>query len=423
MNTLRKLQTEESKPLSFKYTSLVVSVFYLYGFVSVMLPSGSIFGINVKILLSLLLFVSVFFIDKNVRVVSGLIGQAMALTCFLTIWVLVPNLAYMGEFLLGLSQTKDILVTFLLPGILCFLVSRKDTSAQKFMELCCNWTVCLVLIKVLIFCYSILSGIPVVQVMENISTLFGVVLMSFDLSDLGGRVHFVSDFLIPPVLYYYIALRKKAFGLAEILVFVLLLFSVVVSFTRYLWLYSVVAIFLACLSGGTNSMRASTLAAGLVAILLLSFGDIIIELVELRFSSDVAGASDIERVIQIDSLYRWFLDAPIFGHGLGAYTRETIRSELLPYSYEVQLLALLGQIGIVGCTILAVILGCFYWSAVQSLKNIRSTIFIGVLLVMWVGGGIFNPNLFSSAAAVIFAAFWAMLVLNSGEDKPRASAA
>jgi hypothetical protein len=407
------LLAQKAGALAFSYRNAVVALFYLYAFVSILLPSGSIFGVNVKIMLALGLLASAVFFDGDARIIAGWLVQIMVLACFLLAWVVGPNIVYMGKFALGLSQAKDILVTFLLPGMLCFLVARGGTTATRFLDGCCTWSICLALVKVGILAYSALSGVPVVQVMDQISKLFGVLLMSFDLGGLGGRIHFVGDFLIPAVLYYYIAQRNKKFGWSEGLVVGLLLFSVVISFTRYLWLYSVIALLLAWATAGRNTLRLSVVFAVLVAIVLLVSGGTIVELIRLRFSNDVAGASDIERILQIKALYNWFLDAPIFGHGLGAYTRQNIRSELLPYSYEVQLLALLGQIGIVGCSLLGVLIGYLYWRTARYAKSWPKALSIAVLLAVWLAGGFFNPNLFSSAAAVIFGAFWAMWQVNS----------
>ena len=57
------------------------------------------------------------------------------------------------------------------------------------------------------------------------------------------------------------------------------------------------------------------------------------------------------RFLQIDALYNKWLQSPLIGHGLNAYTPEVIRNAKNLWSYEMFYIALLMQTGMIGLTI------------------------------------------------------------------------
>lgn len=394
---------------------IIAVLFLACAFFSVILPSGSIFGVNVKLvsMLALCLFLGPQL--QRLRGVEVCANRLYLLLFVLLFWMVFPLSLYGGDIGLGLQQMKDIIVTFLLPAILGVLVQNGLLSEDDFLEHCYRWSAYLALSKCLIMLFSLASGLPVVQIMEAISDVFGVLLMTYELEDLGGRIHFVSDFLIPPVLYYLIALRRLRFDVKDALYFVALVFSVIISFTRYLWVFAGLAFLLGVLAGGRSGRLLLLGLLGMTVMAEIATGGLVSDLIGLRFSDEVTGPSDLERYVQLDALQKWFEQAPWFGHGLGSYTREVIRSELLPYSYEAQILALGGQIGLVGCVALLVALVSTYWDAMARAGLSFGNLAIALMLALWLASAVFNPNLFSSAAAIIFGVFWAMFRVHAGD--------
>jgi O-antigen ligase len=59
------------------------------------------------------------------------------------------------------------------------------------------------------------------------------------------------------------------------------------------------------------------------------------------------------------------LDQPIFGAGLGASVVGSIRSETMPWSYELSYVALLYQTGIVGFLVYAAAIVWTFWRGIQ----------------------------------------------------------
>lgn len=68
---------------------------------------------------------------------------------------------------------------------------------------------------------------------------------------------------------------------------------------------------------------------------------------------------------QFYALTRGWLDKPIFGAGLGASVVGSIRSETMPWSYELSYVALLYQTGIVGFLAYAAAIAWTFWRGIQ----------------------------------------------------------
>ena len=132
-------------------------------------------------------------------------------------------------------------------------------------------------------------------------------------------------------------------------------------------------------------------------------------LITLRFSSSLADTSDMYRVWQIVALKRFFWNAPLFGNGLGSYALDHKRSVEVPYAYEVQILALLGQMGLVGTAFLIALLINYYRKAFNFRPGTR--LYHAVLLVLlidFIGAGFFNPDLLVSMSAVSYGLIFVM---------------
>ena len=110
-----------------------------------------------------------------------------------------------------------------------------------------------------------------------------------------------------------------------------------------------------------------------------------------------------------------------FGHGLGSYTIQVIRSAEAPYVYEVQLLALVGQVGLAGMAILAVLLINYYSKAVRlKAGQWGYQISILIMLALFIGAGLFNPGILTSTASLTYGFLFVLASLGScriGGDK------
>lgn len=316
-------------------------LFATYIVLLVLLPAGTVFGINVKALVFIPLLAAV-----AIRSASEdgfplrLAFMLLTLTAFMG-WTVLPAFYPVFTPQMAPSQLKDVLTT--LAG--CWFIRKLTQNVEDrrcFLRLVLYSVAFGCFLKVLIFLYSLRSGVPVSDIVDRISQLFGVKLMSADLGEMSVRLQFVSDNLLPMCVFALLCLRRKLQigALQSLILMALLVFSSAYTFSRYAWASTGLAILLGISVSRRDKMHWLYLAAG--AGVAAFFYNLIATLVAFRLSGQLVDSSDIVRVEQIRALKAFFWDAPWFGHGLGSYTTDVIRSVELPYNYEVQLLALAG---------------------------------------------------------------------------------
>lgn len=407
------LRTVTGPPLLSLFRLLLV----LYIFMLVLLPSGSLFGVNLKVIC--------FFTLLPVALQVSLARKQMTLN-HLGLFLGVPTVVLLwclGSQLYGvpseqaIAQYRDVMVTI----ATCWFAVVLCNGERKETLFLLRWILYAELatstMKVMLLVYAFARGIPVSSIIEMINQVFGVQLMPFDFESLLGRLEFISDNLIPicmfAILAYRSTLRIRAFPALGMLL--VLLISDFFSFSRYLWVFAVIAILCGLIVGKKDRFQATLLA--LITVAVLSSLPLLITIVSLRFSETVVTSSDIERTAQVAALQDFIRDAPWFGHGLGSYTTRVIRSDTAPYSYEAQLLALLGQMGLVGVVFLTV-LTLYYFRAIWPSRRQNWLLSTGLaaMLIAWLAGGFLNPSVISSAAAVSYAAIYAMAGLK--DDSP-----
>jgi len=87
------------------------------------------------------------------------------------------------------------------------------------------------------------------------------------------------------------------------------------------------------------------------------------------FSATTASDSANERRIQFFALLHGWYENPIFGAGLGASAYGSIRSESMPWAYELSYLALLFQAGVVGLLTYATGITWIYWMGIRIIRE------------------------------------------------------
>ena len=407
-----KTTTAQAK-LRFQWSSSLDRAFdglmYLFIFITVFLPSGSIYGLNFKApLYVVLLPLAAYSVFRRGQAAPGRLALVIGVPALLFIWVVI-GLSYGFPLSGAIRQYADIVLTLLLCWLAVVYCGGRESRRIAFLHLVLNAEIATAILKVGLIAYALLRGIPVVEMVLLLSKIFGVNLMSMDLGAMLGRVQFFSDALIPVCIFIILRHRDrmKIGNLRAAASILLLLISVLFSFSRYLWAFSALAFLVGLLLGRQDRFQAIlflVLGASVIASL-----PVLAKLYELRFAQAVAGSSDLQRTEQIHALKAFLLDAPLVGHGLGSYTTQVLReqdTEAGRYSYEVQLLALSAQIGLLGMFLL-VALGAFYYSDLwwNSSLSVSDRLGIGLLLGFWIAAGLYNPLLFHPIAGVNYAAF------------------
>jgi hypothetical protein len=386
---------------------------FLYVAVLLILPTGSLFGINVK----MLLFLAVLVLTMARQGAKGWKKSSsfvfvLAFIGVLLIWTINGILRGFPSGAV-LSQFRDIAVTVVNCWMIASFTENRQDARLMFLKVVVYSVAFVATIKCAMLAYSLNTGTPVSALNELINRAFHIQLMTLDFDPLNsslGRIQFVSDSVLPVCLFTLIA-RRQQLGIPRWLalpVMVLYSLSIAVSFSRYSWAYALLAVALGMIVCGKEWLTWLYLLLGATGIALN--WNTLTALWTLRFSNVVAGSSDIDRTLQMKALQEFFLSAPVFGHGLGSFTSIVIRSRELPYSYENQLLALLGQVGAVGVLLLIAIL-IFYFRALigykQAPARYRAAIFL--MLAGWVLGGVFNPFLISSTASVAYGVLYVLI--------------
>jgi O-Antigen ligase len=396
--------------------SIFAVLFVAYIVALIVLPTGNVFGVNVKILLFLALISPA--LEYCLRREPGSLAWLIAIPAVFSLWVL---LGVLNSFSLSmaLTQYKDLITTIAGSWLIALYIADNGERAIGFLRLVVYCVVATSTAKLAIMYYSFTHGVSVVEIMQGISKTFGVELVTQDLGDFGGRIELISDGLIPLCLFAIVALRTEL-GLRRTTMLLLLavfIFSAALSFSRYLWVFSAGALCMGLVSARKEPIHLVLLSV--LAVAIASFYELLYNMIAMRFTDSSTDSSDFARIEQKSALTTFFQDAPVFGHGLGSFTTEVIRSQTLPYSYENQLLALAGQLGIVGLLLLSVLLLAYYHKLVatphQSLVYKGSIV---ALLVGWILGGLLNPGLISSTAAVSYGFLWALGELRRSPQRP-----
>lgn len=396
--------------LAARYRPIRVSadaVVELFFCACIILPSGSIGGLNVKQPLFVATLLAMSIRPRHFGLTKAMVRNAIFLIAVLFAWVPLAYFTGRSDGVLPLMQFKDIAVTALTAFIVSLYITN-ESKRDRFVRLVIYCVGITSGIKALAFVYAAATGTSVIDIIDLIGQVFDQKLVTYDIGGIGGRFQFTSDSLVPACLYALLG-RRGRFGVPDRLAVpltILLVFSAVAAFSRFVWLYSVIAVALGVIS--TRPDRAKFLYFVLLGLTVAYFWDELIFLYDLRTSEFQLEFSDGLRDEQRGPLYEFIAKAPIFGHGLGTFTDEIIREPQYKYSYELQLVALVGQIGAVGCSVIAITVAYYYRVILIFKGRFLEVISVATLLAIWFATGFQNPWLMSSSAGIAFGLLYSL---------------
>ena len=397
------------------------AVIELFFCACIILPSGSIAGLNVKQILFVATLLAVSSRPYRYNLTKLTATNAIWFTALLFAWVPLAYLTGRSDGILPLLHFKDIAVTTATAFLVSLYISDEYRRA-RFIRLVLYCVGVTSAIKAISFAYAAATGTSVIDIIHVINDVFDQNLVTLDDGGVGARFQFVSDSLLPVALYALLA-HKGRFGITAktaVLLTILFAFSTVVSFSRFLWLYASVAVVLGMITTRLDRLKLVYLL--LVGFTAAYFWDVLTVLYEWRTSDATVEFSDGLREEQRGALYKFVADAPIFGHGLGTYTAEVIREPVSMYAYELQLVALVGQIGAVGTAVLGLLV-VYYFRGVFDFR--RPPLQIGsaaILISIWIASGFQNPWLASSSAGITFGLLYSLVPCFDGSRQSEHSA-
>ena len=217
------------------------------------------------------------------------------------------------------------------------------------------------------------------------------------------RIQTSCDLALPLALYIVLSYpgwfpRRWVRGLLASIMMVALFFA----FSRALLFMGITACLISAFHLGWRAALRRSIGCLLGwSVLQLGLGELGVQrLDEERFSGEAARYSDLIRHQQVAVLSNRWSDHPWLGEGFGLYSQRFVRSEKLPYSYEVQWLALLWQSGLIGWILWQGTLLALLWP----LLALRPRTSLGLLILAggyWMSGWT-NPYVISLLSGVLY---------------------
>jgi O-Antigen ligase len=392
---------------SSKLNSTTSALFLFLMFFLVFLPSGTLFGVNVKVI-ALGTFLAVFALD----VITGAeilrlshIMFLMSVGTFLGLWTLIGLLNAGTDSSQVLYELRDVASTIFIAWLGILLIREEIVKAESLITSVIYAVFALAVMKIVLVTAPFIFAADII---EGIQSVFGAgSLLSGDIAFGIFRMQFSSDILAPFAIFALLTPSVSGVRFGRIFTSVILfivLASGFIAFSRYIWFLFAVAIIAAMIL--ERNFKMSAILAVAVLLIGVSLYDFFDAAFVVRFQSEGAAISDDLRVEQSKALIDQFKIHPILGAGLGASAKAVIRHDTLFYSYELQWLAFLMQFGMVGVCGLALLVGMSARDLVMSRH--AGKLLITLLFLLWLASGFTNPYLTTSFAGVTFALFMAI---------------
>jgi len=387
-------------------TKIINPLLALFIAICIIFPSADFFSINIKMILAFLLsiFTIILLYKTRFKIIYVIFPVFLFLYilfyCFISCYHEIPfediksqSIAFLGPFF-----------SIYFP---LFFISKKIISVESVLKIIISSFVFSCMIKIILETIMIYY-FTIDQSQILIQNIFGVNFISLD-AGLFYRIHFSSDYLIPVLLYTII--KKKDFGIKiptkkTAVIIILFIISAVLSYSRYLWFYSIIAIVLAVTTSHSFKFNTALIvtSALIVVPLILTPKNPLAEFIATRYSGEYASNSDGPRKKMRTALTKTFNQHIFLGHGLGASPAGFTRIKKLPWYFELQWLAFAMQFGCFGLTILIGLACTILLSIIK--QPIKWTTFgLACLYSMWLLLGLFNGFMLTSVGGIIFLTF------------------
>lgn len=381
----------------------------------ILMPSGSLFGFNIKILLSILILILItmqILLDGklNLFLLSIILyfGLFISLTSVVSLLNNVP--------IDSLTSEMSALLSTILPILFGRYVLNKKYCTKYFMIYFLIFIISIYSIAKITVIISIYIGyFSIFDYIELIKMIFGVQPIYLETDSL-VRLNEASDYIIPWAILILIR-NQLQYKLLNFILICIFISAIIISYSRYLWLYSFLVVVIYYLIPKHNLLIAINIKK-ITREIFLFFTIIvsaifvipwleIFNVLEERFFGKYADMSDLPREWMLNSLLIRISESPLIGGGMGSYDVDYIRFDNTPWNYELQWLALTANFGILFDVVVLLILGIWIANVLNRKYLLRSDKYILITLAIgWLFVGFFNCFLLNSAAGVInFAIF------------------
>lgn len=300
-----------------------------------------------------------------------------------------------------LNQGSRMLIMFLVLSIGLLLVGRAQVTTEKLDRLILAIAVLATLLKIAILVVLAIG----LFTSEQLQATLGFETVQDNIGLGLQRLQFPSDIILQFLLVCYVGGRRR---LMDGVVLVAITLSVVLSFSRYIFLAYIASLLLRRIFLRRFDFVSRIAVVTAVIGIILLFPALV-----NRFSGEGTTVSDNTRVEQIEQLTYGIMEHPIFGKGMGSSAHGYTRSDTIPFSYEVQWYALTMQLGVFGVCWLVLNMLAPLLLVLQTIKQRLS--FLAVWFV-WAASGFTNPFIVSLGSG--FGLVLLTLRLITGEPRP-----
>lgn len=406
----------------------VLKYLYYFSILCFALPSGSILGIPIKLLVTFsllgLFFVWCLIENKNIVVDPVIVGFVFILV-MLWNWGCIGSINGYETVFACFKSFLSLLITVLSTYL---VIKNKIVSIEKSIKIIYWTAIFIVLVKFICETILVLGIMEWNQFRQVYGYITGTAVTTMQIP-LGGlviyRIMATNDFLPLVLLGFYLIFEKKSFVKKGAVVLLLGIYTFIVYSRVAMVQYGVIVLlYMASLLWDLirNTTRGKMiifvviafLSIGIVSTVLVLETETIISYVTTltgslyeRWFGNSAAYSDSFRDEQSMHLWAGIKETPILGQGLGSYVRGYLRSEELPFSYEAEYLSFLYQFGFVGfVTIVGGIICLFARICFKDTKGIRLNILLLINFGIWALRPIYNPQFLSSSSGMIIVALF-----------------
>ncbi|KHT14082.1 hypothetical protein [Pectobacterium carotovorum] len=415
----KRLAGGSGNGIGMSISSLTVFFNSLFLFFIVILPSGNIFGVNVKILsiMAMIFFNSIFLFKKRKLKKRSIMCffitflSVFFVFCFYFIGVMNGNLPDHVN-----SETTLFLTFFISCMFLYISVVEGSIKSEQVLKTIIYGSIFYSLIKIVLILLFAFKVIPISVVVLYLQENHGVYPMMLQITSNITRFQLANDFIMCFLLYLMIVKSSCFLFMSRnffIITFVVLTVSVITSFSRYMFIVIFLAAIIKFLFMGRITSKGMIYFVGvflLSIIITFSTFDEISNAIDTRFNSSATVTSDRTRDLQFDCLSRAVFESPIYGNGgMGAYNKSCPGPDGDEYSYEVQYLGFAYKFGFL---LTAFFLFIYSYQLIGSYEGrffSRRNISVSIGLFSWLCIGMFNPYLVSAYASVIMTMFFCCL--------------
>jgi hypothetical protein len=396
---------------------LLMPYFVLIG-MGLMIPSDGQHGIlapkSLSFVLSAFFFLVYVSLKQKVYFLHlRLLWFFFNLGAFLVFWLLVSLMNDDTTNIARFDQLKLFLVTAFVPLITLYLYEEELISPQQIFKVVIYASFIYALFKVTLVVLHLMHVIDIWKLLR----VLGIRFMRMNIYGGLERVQTSVDIATPFLLFFL--LQSQRLGLTfssffrQAYIFVSIT-STFLSFSRYLIFVCGLSFLLYWMTLGLHKIVKIALVLCLLSVVFVCLigPDTVYKVAERRLFSYDNFQSDQARTSQAETLLKEFHQVPFFGKGLGGYAPDEIRDAELLHSYEVQWVAFLMQLGLVGILILFIPILIIVYSLLKDGFSLVKASFVGIF-GLWLLSGFTNPFLISLTSGIIYSLFLlAALTLN-----------